>query len=164
MVSNMLRNEASASSRIYGNIEHKPLSLPSPRNYSEMADDEFEKALEDDIDALDAIVGEGGEEGLFNDDQFDNSPTFKAVPFLEQDGSDEVRIMMKVMGRSAQAEDCSAALKMTDCNIHHAIKLVKLKNLIKVKHVTDEEMLETLRNEGWEVAKAAGYIMKTRLQ
>jgi hypothetical protein len=77
--------------------------------------------------------------------------------------SDEVRIMMKVMGSCVQAEDCLSALNLTQWNIHHAIKLVKLKNLIKVDYVTDNEMLATLHAEGWDVAKAAGYIMK-RLQ
>ena len=73
---------------------------------------------------------------------------------------DEVRIMMKVMGRSAQAEQCLLALNLTNWSIHHAIKFVKLKNLIKVQHVGDQELLETLQIESWDVAKAAGHIMK----
>jgi hypothetical protein len=42
-----------------------------------------------------------------------------------------------VMGSCVQAEDCLSALNLTQWNIHHAIKLVKLKNLIKVDYVTD---------------------------
>jgi len=35
-----------------------------------------------------------------------------------------------------------------------------LKNLIKVQHVSDQDLLETLETEAWDVAKAAGHIMK----
>ena len=71
--------------------------------------------------------------------------------------------MMKVLGRCGRPEDCLSSLQMTHWNLQHAIKLVKLKNLIKVDRVTDQDMLLTLDAEGWDVAKAAGYFMK-RLQ
>lgn len=70
--------------------------------------------------------------------------------------------MMKVLDR-ADSEECGKALQMTNRNMHHAIKLVKLKKLIKVNSVTDADMLSTLEAQGWDVAKAASYIMK-RLQ
>ncbi len=73
---------------------------------------------------------------------------------------DEVRIMLKVMGRNAHAEDCLSALNLTNWNIHQAIKLVKLKQLIKADTISDEEMLVALESEAWEVAKAASLIMK----
>ena len=95
-----------------------------------------------------------------------HSSVFK-ISFYSSDRSDsncdEVRIMMKVMGRCAQAEQCLLALNLTNWSIHHAIKFVKLKNLIKVQHVSDQDLLQTLETESWDVAKAAGHIMK-RLQ
>ena len=41
--------------------------------------------------------------------------------------------------------------------MHHAIKLVKLKKLVKVHGVTDHDLLSTLQIEDWDVAKAASY-------
>ena len=64
--------------------------------------------------------------------------------------------MMKVLDR-ADSEECGKALQMTNRNMHHAIKLVKLKKLIKVNSVTDADMLSTLEAQGWDVAS---YIMK----
>ena len=75
---------------------------------------------------------------------------------------DEVRLMMKVLDR-AKPDDCLKTLQLTNWDMHHAIKLVKLKKLIKVDRVTDDDMLSTLQNEDWDVAKAARHIMK-RLQ
>ena len=69
---------------------------------------------------------------------------------------------MKVLDR-AQADDCLKTLQLTNWDMHHAIKLVKLKKLIKVECVTDEDMLATLKQEAWDVAKAASFIMR-RLQ
>ena len=76
--------------------------------------------------------------------------------------SDEVRLMMKVLDR-AQPDECLKTLQLSNGNMHHAIKLVKLKRLIKYDQVTDGEMLATLERQGWDVAKAASLIMK-RLQ
>ena len=45
--------------------------------------------------------------------------------------------MMKVLDR-AQPDDCLKTLHLTNGNMHHAIKLVKLKKLIKVHGVTGE--------------------------
>ena len=67
--------------------------------------------------------------------------------------------MMKVLGRCANAEDCFNALQLTQWNVPHAIKFVKLKNLIKA-NVSNEDMLATLHVEHWDVAKAASSIMK----
>ena len=75
---------------------------------------------------------------------------------------DEVRLMLKVLDR-AEPEDCLRTLHLTKGNMHHAIKLVKLKKLVKAHGVTDHDLLSTLQIEDWDVAKAASYIMK-RLQ
>ena len=54
-------------------------------------------------------------------------------------------------------------MNLTKENMHHAIKLVKLKKFVKAHGVTDHDLLSTLQIEDWDVAKAASYIMK-RLQ
>ena len=112
--------------------------------------DAFDHVLEQSIDALDNIGDEGGEEALFSD---------QAGAVSRDPDCDEVRIMMKVLGRCANAGDCFNALHMTQWNMHHAIKFVKLKNLIKA-NVSSEDMLTRLHIENWNVAKAANSIMK----
>ena len=152
-------------------------------NYADILpmDDAFENAIAKDIDALDTITSsfEGAEESLFMDDlqnkgmkiisNIFNHNFFEDIFFTiflssyidkSDSNCDEVRIMMKVMGRCAEAEQCLLALNLTNWSIHHAIKFVKLKNLIKVQHVSDQDLLETLETEAWDVAKAAGHIMK----
>eukprot|EP00092_Neocalanus_flemingeri_P101629 GFUD01129951.1.p1 GENE.GFUD01129951.1~~GFUD01129951.1.p1 ORF type:complete len:1100 (+),score=246.67 GFUD01129951.1:50-3349(+) len=75
--------------------------------------------------------------------------------------SDEVRIMSKVLGGvTTDKAGCLQALDLTDWNVHRAIKLVKLKALINKPGVKDNEMKLALINHEWDVAKAAGEIMK----
>ena len=141
MVSNMLRNEETVEKR----KEHVP-----------HIDNAFDHVLEQSIDALDNIGDEGGEEALFLDQQ--GAMAASGSPRKDAD-CDEVRIMMKVLGRCANAGDCFNALHMTQWDMHHAIKFVKLKNLIKA-NVSNEDMLTRLHIENWDVAKAASSIMK----
>ena len=55
--------------------------------------------------------------------------------------SDEVRIMSKVLGGiTADTAGCVQALDLTDWNVHKAIKLVKLKALIRKPGVKDNDM------------------------
>merc|ERR1739838_845809 len=151
MVSNLIRNE-NVSTCLYGSSASNTKSSPL-RQYNPNDQDAFETALEENMDALDNIGGEGGEESLFLDE---------STPESKSGFGDEVRLMMKVLDR-AQPDDCLKTLHLTNGNMHHAIKLVKLKKLIKVHGVTDQDMLSTLQIEDWDVAKAASYIMK-RLQ
>ena len=71
---------------------------------------------------------------------FDLNPVNPISVFRENQEfgyGDEVRLMMKVLDR-AQPDDCLKTLHLTNGNMHHAIKLVKLKKLIKVHGVTGE--------------------------
>jgi len=75
--------------------------------------------------------------------------------------SDEVRIMSKVLGGvTTDKVGCLQALDLTDWNVHRAIKIVKLKALVHKAGVKDNEMKIALINHEWDVAKAAGEIMK----
>ena len=68
MVSNLIRNE-NVSTCLYGNSAATTVKSSPVRHFSNPNDqDAFETALEENIDALDEIGGEGGEESLFPDD------------------------------------------------------------------------------------------------
>ena len=68
MVSNLIRNE-NVSTCLYGNSSATNVKSSPVRHFSNPNDqDAFETALEENIDALDEIGGEGGEESLFPDD------------------------------------------------------------------------------------------------
>ena len=57
--------------------------------------------------------------------------------------SDEVRIMAKVLGGPglrADPANCVKALDLTDWNVHRAIKIVKLKALVKKSGVAENDM------------------------
>lgn len=74
--------------------------------------------------------------------------------------SDEVRIMRKVLGVDIETDVCVSALDTTEWNVHHAIKLIKIKNLIKAPGLTENEMKVALQTRDWDVAKAASVLMK----
>ena len=82
-------------------------------------------------------------------DALDNIPESKYVsPKTSQDNpragveTDEVRIMRKVLGGVTTTDNagCLQALDLTDWNVHKAIKLVKLKALIRKPGVKDNDM------------------------
>ena len=66
MVSNLIRNE-NVSTCLYGSSASNTKSSPL-RHYNPSDQDAFETALEENMDALDNIGGEGGEESLFLDE------------------------------------------------------------------------------------------------
>jgi len=73
--------------------------------------------------------------------------------------SDEVRIMAKVLGgMSADPANCVKALDLTDWNVHRAIKIVKLKALVRKPGVEETDMKVALINHEWDLTKAAGEI------
>lgn len=85
------------------------------------------------------------------------SPQARSRPSLARgEASDEVRIMRKVLTSlpDLSAGECVSALDATDWNVHHAIKLVKLR-VLAAGRVGDAVMIEALRTRDWEVAKAA---------
>ena len=98
-------------------------SVKRSQHYSP-CNDAFEDEIEFSMNALDEIT-----ESKYN------SPKTS----LEEDPglSDEVRIMSKVLGDTV---GCVEALDQTDWNVHRAIKLVKLKSLIRKPAVKDSDM------------------------
>ena len=89
------------------------------------------------------------DEIAYSIDALDNIPESKYVsPKTSLDNprggveSDEVRIMRKVLGGVTTTDNagCLQALDLTDWNVHKAIKLVKLKALIRKPGVKDNDM------------------------
>ena len=87
------------------------------------------------------------DEIAYSIDALDNIPESKYTsPKTSLEGrggveSDEVRIMSKVLGGlTADRAGCVQALDLTDWNVHKAIKLVKLKALIRKPGVKDNDM------------------------
>ncbi|XP_068632160.1 uncharacterized protein [Battus philenor] len=68
--------------------------------------------------------------------------------------SDEVRIMNKVLKQQATPEECLEALELSDWNVHHAIKM------IRVKITVGDEVSVTLEECSRELANSAGDIVK----
>lgn len=75
-----------------------------------------------------------------------------------------MRIIKKVLGQdTADSAECVRALDDTDWNVHHAIKLIKVKNLVGGGgggSLTDAEMKVALQTRDWDVAKAAAVLRK----
>lgn len=160
-----------------------PTSLRSSRNFEEYEDqissDAFENAIACSMDALDNIPdtiidsshsprpGASSQVHYYNQDHVSCEDLLDFRPNIRRTRgkarglhSDEVRIMKKVLGTDISDEDCVQSLDSTDWDVHHAIKLVKLKNLIKFPEVSDEDMKIALQTRDWDVAKAANVLMK----
>lgn len=122
--------------------------------------DAFEEEIACSIDALDNIpeskysspktsvesdapvVGQYNQDHVSCEDLLEFSPREERRR-KERRGleSDEVRIMSKVLGGiSADKPGCLLALNLTDWNVHRAIKVVKLKALLRSPGVKDTEM------------------------
>eukprot|EP00096_Caligus_rogercresseyi_P011407 TRINITY_DN4477_c0_g1_i1.p1 TRINITY_DN4477_c0_g1~~TRINITY_DN4477_c0_g1_i1.p1 ORF type:complete len:149 (+),score=52.13 TRINITY_DN4477_c0_g1_i1:805-1251(+) len=83
-----------------------------------------------------------------------------------EDCCDEVRIMKKVLKKDMIQDDAEAfeALHSTAWNVHHAIKLIKVKYLLhkKTSHptATNQNILEALKSGDWDVVKAVTVLTK----
>ena len=137
----MARKFETDDSNTTSNVDNQPITsnilnrIKNTHHFSPN-NDAFEEEIAYSIDALDDIP-----------DSKYNSPK---VSLEQQPGdhadhsveSDEVRIMSKVLGgvSSADTAGCVQALDMTDWNVHRAIKLVKLKALIRKPGVKDNDM------------------------
>lgn len=77
--------------------------------------------------------------------------------------SDEVRIMSKVLGNvGVDQATYTAALDLSEWNVHRAIKVVKLRAMVQqqVPGIQDNEMKMALQTRDWDVSKAANDLMK----
>ena len=131
-----------------GSPPSAPLKTKNTHQFSP-SNDAFEEEIAYSIAALDdipeskysspktsACSGAGDPGSLTSDDL----PEVRSQRSAE---SDEVRIMSKVLGcpgMNADPTNCVQALDLTDWNVHRAIKIVKLKALIRKPGVEDNDM------------------------
>ncbi|EAT36899.1 AAEL011046-PA, partial [Aedes aegypti] len=69
--------------------------------------------------------------------------------------SDEVRIMSKVLGKNIPPEQCLVTLDFIDWDIHKAIKLCKLQNILSACNLSLQESREALENYEWDLHTTA---------
>ncbi|XP_059614763.1 activated Cdc42 kinase-like isoform X3 [Phlebotomus argentipes] len=67
--------------------------------------------------------------------------------------SDEVRIMIKVLGKKIPPEMCLETLELVDWDVHKAIKIMKLSNMCNV--TTLGTCMDVLQENEWDLPKAA---------
>ncbi|XP_061402876.1 activated Cdc42 kinase-like, partial [Musca vetustissima] len=69
--------------------------------------------------------------------------------------SDEVRIMMKVLGKDSSPERCLKSLEFIEWDVHKAIKIIKLQNILKDMELTMPETVEYLLKYDWDLHTTA---------
>uniref|UniRef100_W4VRT2 non-specific protein-tyrosine kinase n=1 Tax=Corethrella appendiculata TaxID=1370023 RepID=W4VRT2_9DIPT len=69
--------------------------------------------------------------------------------------SDEVRIMSKVLGKDVLPERCLVTLDFIDWDIHKAIKLCKLQNILTTFNLSLKECMEALQQYDWDLHTTA---------
>jgi activated CDC42 kinase 1 len=137
----------------------------------------FEAQIESDLNALDEIpqeqdvvdgVSQGfagtkvEDEGKLSSHHVSCEDLLKfanAKPSSRTRGidSDEVRIMLKVLGKDVSKEKCVEALDQCEWEVMKAIKIVKLQNMVSAEMGT---CCNALDNSAWDVAKAAQWILQ----
>lgn len=156
----------------FPNLREKPFARDlTPTN------DAFEDEIACSIDALDnipesrytspktSLEHEAGPGPLvqYNQDHVSCEDLLEFSPRGGDRGqeSDEVRIMSKVLG-SAGADQSSytAALDLSEWNVHRAIKVVKLRTMVQLPGIHDNEMKMALQARDWDVGKAANDLIK----
>ncbi|XP_069700490.1 activated Cdc42 kinase-like isoform X2 [Periplaneta americana] len=174
----------------YLGLQTESESLPEPieevvpdqgkspiRNIS--LDDSFEQRIACELAALDDIPGDtgcgpGGEMVRHSDhvsceDLLEfacDTPNARRTQGKARGvDSDEVRIMGKVLGTEVSAECCVSALNISNWDVHRAIKLARLHNLLQatadnvdvnIDFAACNEALETC---SWDVARAASWVL-----
>ncbi|XP_075170476.1 activated Cdc42 kinase-like [Haematobia irritans] len=69
--------------------------------------------------------------------------------------SDEVRIMMKVLGKDSSPERCLKSLEFIEWDVHKAIKIIKLQNILKDIELNLPETVEYLLKYDWDLHTTA---------
>ncbi|GAB0094581.1 tyrosine-protein kinase PR2 [Sergentomyia squamirostris] len=67
--------------------------------------------------------------------------------------SDEVRIMIKVLGKKIPAERCLETLELVDWDVHKAIKIIKLSNMCNVTALG--MCMDVLHENEWDLPRSA---------
>jgi len=142
-------------------------------------DDSFEQHIACELAALDDIPGDAGccteSEMVRHSDHVscedllefacDTPNARRSQSKARGQDSDEVRIMGKVLGSEVSAECCVAALNISNWDVHQAIKLARLHNLLQatadsvnanISFLTCNEALEAC---SWNVARAASWVL-----
>lgn len=65
--------------------------------------------------------------------------------------SDEVRIMMKVLGKESTPTRCLHVLEFIEWDVHKAIKLIKLQNILNGMELSLTESVEALQKYDWDL-------------
>ncbi|XP_033233262.1 activated Cdc42 kinase-like isoform X2 [Drosophila pseudoobscura] len=69
--------------------------------------------------------------------------------------SDEVRIMVKVLGKDSTPNRCLGALEFINWDVHKSIKLIKLQNLVSEANLSLEASFEALQQYEWDLHTTA---------
>ncbi|XP_016958017.1 activated Cdc42 kinase-like isoform X2 [Drosophila biarmipes] len=69
--------------------------------------------------------------------------------------SDEVRIMVKVLGKDSTPVRCLGALEFINWDVHKSIKLIKLQNLVSEANLSLEASFEALQQHEWDLHTTA---------
>ncbi|KAH8277758.1 hypothetical protein KR018_005551, partial [Drosophila ironensis] len=69
--------------------------------------------------------------------------------------SDEVRIMVKVLGKDSTPTRCLGALEFINWDVHKSIKLIKLQNLVSEANLSLGESFEALQQHEWDLHTTA---------
>ena len=68
--------------------------------------------------------------------------------------------MQRVFGEDVTIEDCMYALEETEWQVHSAIKLIKLKQLLSTRLAPLERCKEVLLLCCWSVEEAADFLLR----
>ncbi|ELT92181.1 hypothetical protein CAPTEDRAFT_228268 [Capitella teleta] len=72
---------------------------------------------------------------------------------------DEVRLMRRVLSKDITVEDCMYSLEETGWEVHNAIKLLKLKQLLSTQLAEQDRCKMALMRAHWSIDEAASYLL-----
>lgn len=80
---------------------------------------------------------------------------------LREESPDEIRVMMKVLAHQFQvsSDDCLEALKKTNFDIHKAIKIIQVREMLRQQSIAVENCnwIEILTKTNWQTTAAVNY-------
>ncbi|GAB6019108.1 hypothetical protein CHUAL_000729 [Chamberlinius hualienensis] len=165
-------------------VVHEPLFNPNRESTAELnapvkpprlqdLDDSFDGQIQADMDSLDDIPEEEApippiyrnSDHVSCEDLLDFACDFPNAKRTQGRalgiGSDEVRIMQKVLKNEVTAEECVDALNETDWDVHRAIKYLKLQLMLSSNFINTDNCKQTLMSCSWDVQKAYNYFLTT---
>ncbi|XP_015790964.1 tyrosine-protein kinase PR2 isoform X1 [Tetranychus urticae] len=94
-----------------------------------------------------------------------NKPSLVRTIDSKEPDPDEVRVMQKVLANEIQlsTEECIKILRTTGCDIHKAIKCVRLRETLKSHSIDiDCNWAEMLARFNWNMRQASNYLIATQ--